>query len=297
MSRTAPRTSFPAPRAKTNPHGLQDLLVHQEDKPSSRNALAYAAAMASAVDGDLTGLMFGFMATYPASIYMEATPDIWLAAQRKADAESAVVEAKIREQFASTTPKPEFRRVNVMGGEAGQTLAAQARYADAAVIGIDAGGPSDLQRQLFEAALFDSGRPVIVVPEGFRRHRAPAKIMVAWRPGREAARAVNDALPLLKGADEVRLVVVDESRSRLQEPEPGVDIARHLSRHDVRVDVKHIPGSGGTTGSLLLDEARYFGADMVVMGGYGHSRMREWILGGATRDLLGDTQTPLLVSH
>jgi nucleotide-binding universal stress UspA family protein len=273
------------------------MLVYQDDSQASTNALSYADALATAADGNLSAVMFGFLAVYPTSIYMEATPDVWLAAQRKADEEAAIVEGEVRARLKDLRSAPELRRESAMGGEAGQLLAMQARYADATVLGINEGGPDALQRQLFEASLFYSGRPVIVVPATFERHQQPRKIMVAWRPGREATRALHDALPLLKAADDVKLVVVDEYTSVLQEKEPGVDIARHLARHDIEVEAKHVPGGGGTIAATLLNEARYFGADLIVMGGYGHSRMREWILGGATRDILRDTHVPVLMAQ
>jgi nucleotide-binding universal stress UspA family protein len=297
MSHSAPKKPAPDFKPSAKPEAFQDLLVYQEDNAAAQNALAYADALAAAADGNFSGLMFGFMAAYPATIYMEATPDIWLAAQRKADEEASVLEAKIKERFKSLRSTPELRRANVIGGEAGQILAAQARYADATILGLNDNGPTGFQRQLFEGVLFYSGRPVIIVPEAFKRHALPKKIMIAWRPGREATRAAHDALPLLKAAEEVRLVVVDEQTSVPQEPQPGIDIAHHLARHAIEVDVKHVPGTGGTTATLLLDEARYFGADLIVMGGYGHSRMREWILGGVTRDILASAKVPVLMAQ
>jgi nucleotide-binding universal stress UspA family protein len=277
---------------------FQDLLVYLDDGAAAQNALAYADSLAVAADGNLSGLMFGFLAAYPASIYMEATPDVWLAAQRNADKEADALEAAIRKQLQSLRSTPELRRARVMGGEAGQILASQARYCDATIIGVEKSGPNDFQRQLFEAALFYSGRPVIVVPEAFKRRGAPQKFLIAWRPGREATRALHDALPLLKGgASDIRLVAIDEGASASQEPEAGADIARHLARHDLKIEVKHIPGGGSSISTLLQNEARYLDADMIVMGGYGHSRLREWMLGGATRDMLAAADIPVLMSH
>jgi nucleotide-binding universal stress UspA family protein len=297
MSHTALRKSAPEAKPATGKEAFQDLLVYQDDSATAQNAMAYADALATAAEGNLSALMFGFMATYPTTIYMEAAPDVWLAAQRKAEEEATVIEGRIRGRLKPLHSSPELRRVNVMGGEAGEILAGQARYADATILGLDDGGPSHFQRQLFEGALFYSGRPVIIVPAGYKKHALPKKIMIAWRPGREATRALHDALPLLKVAAEVRLIAVDEHMTTHHEPEPGMDIARHLARHDIQADVKHIPGSGGTTARLLLDEARYFGADLIVMGGYGHSRLREWILGGVTRDVLATAGLPVLMSQ
>jgi nucleotide-binding universal stress UspA family protein len=149
---------------------------------------------------------------------------------------------------------------------------------------------------IFPAALFNAGRPVLLVPEGYAADAAPKRIVVAWSGAREATRAVHDALPLLKQAEMVRIVTVVGSSGQGEE-DPGADIARHLARHDVTVDVKQVPGGGNTAARLVMDEARYFGADLVVMGGYGHSRLSEWIMGGVTRDVLADLQLPVLFSH
>lgn len=296
MSQATHGQSASTARAR-KPELYQDILVYQDGAPVSFNALRYADALCYAADGNLSALMFGFMASYPMTIYMEATPDIWLSAQRKAEEDAAALEKDVQARFAELHCTPELRRMTVMGGDAGPNLAGQAQYGDVTIIGINADGPDYLQRGLFEATLFSSGRPVIVVPESFQRHGQPRKILIGWRPGREAARAVHDALPLMKAADEVRIVVVDESATGSREAEPGVDIGRHLARHGVKVEVKQVPGSAGGTASLLLDEARYFGADLLVMGGYGHSRLREWILGGATRDILQTMDLPVLMAQ
>jgi nucleotide-binding universal stress UspA family protein len=301
MPSAAQRKPTPAAtkRAPARPELFQDILVHQDESDASRTALHYADALASAADGNLSALMFGILASYPVSIYMEATPDIWLSAQRQADAEADALEAKVRDRCAAVGSAPELRRMNVMGGEAGQMLASQAHYADIVIIGINGGGPDYMQRGLFEAVLFYSGRPIILVPEAVRRHGMPRTILIAWCPGREATRALHDALPLLKAADAVHLVVVDEGASfaAYREEEPGVDIGRHLARHGVNVEVRHVPSGRSGTASVILDEARYCGADLIVMGGYGHSRMREWILGGATRDILTMTKLPVLMAQ
>ncbi len=102
-------------------------------------------------------------------------------------------------------------------------------------------------------------------------------------PGAEAARAVQDALPLLQRADLVTILAVAEGRRVGSEEDAGADIARHLARHDVRAEVIHVPASGRAAQAVIADEARFLGADLVVMGGYGHSRFSEWIFGGVTR--------------
>jgi nucleotide-binding universal stress UspA family protein len=284
---------------------FQDLLVYQDETAAAANALVFAEAIATAADGHVTGLMFGFISPYPATVYMEATPDIWLAAQRRAVEEADAVEKSLKAKLASSSVGTELRRKDVMGGEAGGILAVHSRYADAVVIGWSRhGGKKDgnrdgteFERDLFRGVLFESGRPVIIVPEACKAKEPPRRILVAWSPEREATRAVHDSLPLLQGAELVTILVVAEGRNINGEEDAGADIARHLARHDVQTEVKHVPSGGRTAQAVIADEARYLGADLVVMGGYGHSRLSEWVFGGVTRDMMADLKTPVLMSH
>jgi nucleotide-binding universal stress UspA family protein len=297
MSDTLAQTLETQPSATRAGHGLKDLLVFQEDTPAATNAFAYAEKLAETTGAHLAGLMFGLVPMYPMTVYMEATPDIWLQAQRRADEEAAAMEARLRARFLASSIRAEFRRVDAMEAEAGRILALHGRYADGVIVGWSGDGGSDFERNLFEAALFNSGRPVVLVPKTFQGRGLPSRILIAWNAQREAARAVHDALPLLKSASSVRVVVVDNHIGSPHGDDPGVDITRHLARHNVQIETKHVPSAGRTIASVLQDEARYFGADLLVLGGYGHSRMAEWIMGGVTRDLLNAPEQPLLFSH
>jgi nucleotide-binding universal stress UspA family protein len=284
---------------------FQDLLVYQDETPAAANALAYAQVIATASGGNVAGLMFGFMSPYPATYYMEAAPDIWLAAQQRASEQADAVEKRIKASLTSSNINIDLRRKDVMGGEAGSILAVHSRYADAVVIGWSQKGGkkdgsrhgSEFERDLFRGVLFESGRPVILVPEAYKAKEPPRHILIAWRPEKEAARAVHDALPLLQAADLVTILVVAEGSNMNGEENAGTDIARHLARHDVKTEVKQVPANGRTAQAVISDEARYLGADLIVMGGYGHSRLSEWIFGGATYDMLADLKTPVLMAH
>jgi nucleotide-binding universal stress UspA family protein len=284
---------------------FQDLLIFQDASAAAANALTYAQAITAAGGGHVAGLMFGFMSPYPTTVYMEATPDIWLAEQRRAAEEADATEKRLKARLAFSAMGTELRRKDVMGGEAGSILAIHGRYADAVVIGwTRKGGKKDgnrdgteFERDLFRDVLFESGRPVILVPEAYKAKESPRRILVAWSPEREATRAVHDALPLLQGADLVTILVVVEGSNVNGEEDAGADIARHLARHDVKTEVKHAPSGGRTAQAVVADEARYLGADLIVMGGYGHSRLRQWIFGGVTRDMMDDLKTPVLMAH
>lgn len=179
-------------------------------------------------------------------------------------------------------------------------LALQARHTDMTVIGQPAadGSQGRAQTAIYEELLFHSGRPVLVVPWAGRPKPVPETAIVAWDASSTAARALADALPILKQANKAIVLVATDGRSTTLGADPGTDIAQHLARHDVTVEVRSIPLDPETeTADLLLSQAADLGADLMVMGGYHHSRMREFILGGVTRTIMKTMTVPVLMSH
>jgi nucleotide-binding universal stress UspA family protein len=152
------------------------------------------------------------------------------------------------------------------------------------------------QELIIEAALFESGRPVLVVPYIQKEGLNLDRVLVCWDASRNAARAIADAMPFLKRSKAIDVIVVATERPKSDEL-PGADIAHHLARHKLKVDLKRIVTGGGDVASALLSYAADSGADFIVMGGYGHSRLREFILGGATRGILSAMTVPTLMSH
>ena len=178
-------------------------------------------------------------------------------------------------------------------------LVRQARHADLAILGQpEPDEPSGTGMRLVEAALLGSGRPILVVPWIGAAGLPPRRVLAAWDGSAPAARALGDALPLLRRAERVSLVVVDPERlgGRVGE-QPGADMATHLARHGVRVEVQAVPSGGLATADVLLDLAADTGADLLVMGGYGHSRLRELAFGGTTRDVLARMTAPVLLAR
>jgi nucleotide-binding universal stress UspA family protein len=290
-------TGLSSHKATAKADMFQDLLVYQDGSSASKQALEYASALSHAADGNVTALMMTVFNIYGAGYSVEATADLWLASREQTVIEAERLEKHLVERLAKVSPGSELRKIDVFGGEGPDRLAEFGRYADAIVLGWTSGGGDDWQRRLFNASLFHSGRPVIVVPDEFKRPSPPKRIMIAWSPSEEATRALHEALPLLRNAEAVSVIVVDTFLTQLEKDNPGVDIARHLARHDIKAEIKHVPlGSHGVT-PTLLDESRYFGADMIVLGGYGHSRLSEWMLGGVTREILESCKLPMLFSH
>ena len=152
-----------------------------------------------------------------------------------------------------------------------------------------------VDRGLIEAVLMESGRPLIVVPEG-REAFGGDRIIVAWDGSAKSARALNDAMPFLRAASQVELISVTGEKD-LTHSLPGAEIAPHLSRHGVAVSVLALPAMNGDVAETLRNHAHLTRADMIVMGAYVHSRMREMILGGTTQSLLKDAPVPLFLSY
>jgi nucleotide-binding universal stress UspA family protein len=172
-------------------------------------------------------------------------------------------------------------------------LAEQARLHDLTVLDAEI-WTCDLDREALESTLFQSGRPVIAVPPGHAAF-AGRRIIVAWDGSAQAARAANDAMPLLRAADAVEIVSVGNA-AEIRDSVPGAEFAPHLARHGVNVIVNHLPVSG-SIGDTLRSQAGLFRADMIVMGAYRHSRARQFFFGGVTRSLLRSCPVPLFLSR
>ena len=147
-----------------------------------------------------------------------------------------------------------------------------------------------------EGALFESGRPVIFVPFIQKAGLKLDRVMLCWDGSRAATRAIADSLPLLRKAKQVEIVMVASKGGKSDEI-AGADLGQHLARHGLKVDVKRITSPDIDVPSTILSYAADSSADMIVMGGYGHSRLREFVLGGVTRGLLESMTVPVLMSH
>jgi nucleotide-binding universal stress UspA family protein len=180
-----------------------------------------------------------------------------------------------------------------------EALTIAGRYADLLVVGQsmpdnDIGTPANLP----ESVALATGRPVLVVPHIGADKPPGRKVMLCWNASRESARAASDALPFLKAADEVVVLVVDpKSSANGHGAEPGADVALWLTRHGVKVTVQREIATDTDIGNVILSRAADLDIDLIVMGAYGHSRMRELVMGGVSRTLLASMTVPVLMSH
>lgn len=267
-----------------------------------RNWRAEQVDVAFQIARDMQAHLVGLHAvrpmTLPAYVLAEAGPagETFKENQRAyvaklgADARAAFEAAAARHSHRTIEWRTE--REDIAGG-----IATSARYADLVVAAQPDpdddwnGQAHDLQHSL---ALM-TGRPVVFVPYAGRFPTVGASILVAWNASRESARAVADALPLLERARSVRTVAFNPGREHGEDP--GADIALHLARHGVKVTAAHRFDKETGIGELILSEAAECSADLIVMGAYGHSRMRELVLGGATRTILDSMTVPVLMAH
>lgn len=279
---------------------IRDILVHLDTKDPGGNRLQFAADLARRHGAHLTGLhVYDVLLTLVVGDSSSgAILLVEMLERMRQDATAAAdgVEVAFRERLRRDGIAGDWRLIE---GVAPERVALHGRYADLLVVGQeDLEAPRKTDGAVIEAALFSSGRPVLVVPHSGRFEAVGRRVLIGWNASREAARAVHDSLPLIAGAEAVTVLAVNPRPGiAADEEEPGADIARHLARHELRVTVERTDAVEISAGDVILNRAAELSADLIVVGAYGHSRIRELVLGGVTRTLLRQMTVPVLMSH
>ena len=260
--------------------------------------LQTAIGLCQETGAHLSVLVVALAAPPPIGEYAAVVSDAWLE-EREADMNRLrETAARMTARLADTDVSADVDSTYSEIAWANDVIGRRARYADLTVLGPDLLTGADLRNTALSGALFESAKPVLIVPEGRAPTLRPKRVLVAWGSRPEAVRAVREALDLLTGAEDVRVVLVDPQASDLGNgPEPGADIAAYLTRHGVKVSVDRLPSSGQSVATVLKQHATDMDADLVVMGGYGHSRLRERIFGGVTRSMLDEPVLPMLMAR
>jgi nucleotide-binding universal stress UspA family protein len=277
---------------------FKTLLVHLDSGPRCTARVAFAARWAKVHGAHVVGLAPTGMADLVLSLNT-AVPDsleyLQLSARFLRSRAEAIAAAFTLQAEALGVVSHEAR---IVEDEPVAALVRQARSSDLVVVGQS--DPATLIDNVAwdfpQQAVMHAGRPVLVVPLDDRIGHAGRKILVAWKDRREAALAIRDALPVLRRAERVVLVEFAEADGPAPDPALVEDVRRWLGRHGIGAEVR-AEGECRDPGEALLALAAELDSDLLVMGGYGHSRVREWLLGGVTRHLLGHTNVPVLVSH
>jgi len=185
-----------------------------------------------------------------------------------------------------------------LDGTVDEEVATRACYADVSLIGPDLLKDDFLLKRVLDGALFQSPAPVILAPKGRPVDLAPKTVLVAWNAGLEAGKALRQAMDMLIGAKSVHVVLVDpQATTHAMGQEPGADVATLLARHGVETTVDVLASGGRETGEVIRQHAVDIGADLIVMGAYGHSRLRERIFGGVTNSMIENPGIPVLLAH
>ena len=275
---------------------IKDLLVNIPVGAPPEAVVVYATSVARTFEAHLAGVAFAYDPIVPGTVFDGVAADIIATYRVESEKAGRAAIAKFDAAVKGSGVIAESHLLESGPTGAGELFAQLARRFDLVVVAqIDPekGAPEEL---LPEAALFGSGRPVLVVPYIQKAGLKLDRVMVCWDGSRAAARAIADAMPMLERAKFIDVVTVSKSQGP-RDQLPGFDIAHHLARHNLKVELKRIVASDIDVTSALLSHAADSAADLVVMGGYGHSRLREFVLGGATRGILGSMTVPVLMSH
>ena len=277
--------------------GFKDILIHFDSTPASGARLRLGLALARRFGSRICGVHVVPDPDVPP--YFKPSAVKHIADIYRKNAREAAVRAEIK--FRAATKNIDIMTVwESFGGDMAQLLAERARFADLLLVGqFDSENPPKLSAfSLPEKVVVEAGTPVLVVPTRGTHDDAGRHILVTWDGSREAARAVRDAMPLLQAAEHVSLIAIDpDSQGHVHLPAAVGSLEAHLALHDVSVQKREVASAEAGITDVLLRQAAELGADLLVMGAYGHPRLLEFMLGGTTQTLLEKTPIPILMSH
>ena len=268
-------------------------------EPTPVAAIDQAVGIAGLLGARISAVTFELQIPKPVSFYTDAFLDISgmiSEAQQKSLANAQGLVSAFETAASRHSVFQEYLVERCLPGEAADILVEHARLRDLTLIPVRDG--DSVEQWYAETVIFGSGRPTLVLPEASRRGGAPMldTVAIAWDFSRPAARAVADALPLLERAKRVRVVTVVNEKD-IASRRSSAELARHLARHDIDIVLDEFDSEGRGIGEALEAYVASHNADLLVMGAYGHSRVREFILGGATRSMLARPPVPVFLSH
>ncbi|RZA28812.1 MAG: hypothetical protein EOP92_38650, partial [Lysobacteraceae bacterium] len=270
---------------------FKDLVVPLAGTPADADALKLALALAGSSSAHVTALEIVSL-PMPVVAPWGMAPDLALGeAHEQLRARGQASAAALRRRLAGETASHEVMVVETLFAEPAQLAARVALLADLVVVGKALGDTAEgaRTRAMIGSLLLESGRPVLVVPPGCAAPMPPRRLVLGWKSTPQASRAMHDALPLLRTAEAVDIVMVDaggEARDTGDGNHAGADVLAHLARHGIKASVVLKDSGGRPASEILLEHLQQAEAQLLVVGGYGHTRLRQWALGGMTRELL-----------
>ena len=263
-------------------------------------AVAAAAAICQKADAHLDALALGVDRTQVGYSYVGTGAVVLQVAMERAEQEARANEKAVKEALAKQGPglRSATETAVTQMGALTDLVAARARYADLVVLPKPYGETSGPESEaVIEAAMFEGMAPVLVVPQSGLKAAVPKHVVLAWNQSREALVAARRALPFLKQAEMVTITVIDPPTHGPERSDPGGLLCQLLVRHGVKAEVSVLARTLPRISDVLHRACRDLDADLLVMGAYGHSRFREAILGGATRNMLEQAEIPVFMAH
>ena len=276
----------------------RSIFVHVDDAEPCERRLALAARLAKVYPAQLLGAYL--VPTAELTPFTQAVLPGEVVERRLRDTADAQRAAEARFRAAAAKAGVTSIRWRAPAGDPLEAAVLHARYADLAVIGQPCRDDASeaFSTELAKAVVMSCGRPVLFVPYVGEYETVGERVMIAWKDSRESARAVADALPLLKDAKKVFAVAITpDPDDNLRELLADAQVAAFLGRHDVEATVRRIAVPDIDAGELLLSQAADFNADLIVMGAYSQPRIMEFMWGGVTRVMLSSMTVPVLMSH
>lgn len=274
---------------------IKDIIVNL-GLGSSDPAGEYAVSVAEAFGAHLLGVAVSYEPVIPGTVMGGIPPEVVEGQRAESNKKARAAIGRFEQAAKRAGISMETRILSASVSGAADQIGRIGRRFDLVVVGQPQRKNSVPDEVIDEGVLFESGRPVIFVPFIQKGGMKADRIMVCWDGSRTATRAVADAMPFLKKARQIEIVIISDKPPKKDEM-PGADLGQHLARHGLKVEVKRITSPDIGVPSTILSYAADSSADMIVMGGYGHSRLREFVLGGATRGLLESMTVPVLMSH
>lgn len=260
--------------------------------------LAAGVALARREEAHLDVLCLGIDRTQAGYYYAGATVMLQQELIDRAKADAEEIEAKVREVLGREDIRWGVDSAVAQIGGLGSIVALHARFSDLVVLAQPYGeGQGQEDEAVVESALFDGQVPVMVLPKGGLGDTLAKRIVIAWNQSSESLEAVRKALPMLIAADAVNIVVVDPPQHGPERSDPGGPLSQMLARHGVKAEVSVLAKTMPRVSDVIKRHIADQEADMLVMGAYGHSRFREAILGGATRNMLEGSEVPIFMAH
>lgn len=276
---------------------IKDIMVHLDGSPEDEIRLEHGQALATPGRAHLIGLFTNQLPDLTVAMPMDggaAAIQVLTELQDQAVKDGDATAKRLTERLSTIQVPSELRRLDGTSGVLYGRVPDEARCADLFIATRPYGETKTaVWPDLVEAVLFGSGRALLLVPPGLHRQGPIQSVLVAWNGSREAARALREGLDFIEQAARVVVLVVDPPA----DTEPYTEVKAHLAHHGVIAEVVTADSRDRDVADVILEEARRISADLVIMGAYGHTRLRERVFGGATRDMLTASESPILVAH